>query len=100
MKSSELSGLGSDQVAASWTQESAHLTKQSRQGYKAYSSPDVDNHEAISPCDKGQVMIHRFVICICEKDVFLQSMNVILVRCVQHIVKIVLIFTINSYHKS
>ena len=66
MKSSELSGLGSDQVAASWTQESAHLTKQSRQGY---NSPDVDTHEAISPCDnKGQVMIHRFVICICEKD--------------------------------
>ena len=48
------------------TQESAHLTKQSRQGY---NSPDVDTHEAISPCDnKGQVMIHRFVICICEKD--------------------------------
>ena len=76
------------------TQESAHLTKQSRQGY---NSPDVDNHEAISPCDKEQVMIHRFVICICEKEGFLQSMNVILFRSVQHIIKIVLTFTSNYY---
>lgn len=31
------------------------MTKQSRQGY---NSRDVGTHEAISPCDKGQAMIH------------------------------------------